>query len=294
MTRPRHAAIAQSRRKITQLVLSIFPGIDLLGRGFEAEGFCVVRGPDLIWGGDIRAFHPPRGKFDGITGGSPCQEFSRQFRGEPTGEGVEMLAEFARVIEEAEPKWFLLENVPTVPDLELPGYFIQRIDVDGRECGLKQRRCRHFQFGSGDGWPLAVTRRRLFVTDQAAAMASEGRRAGRRDWPAFCRLQGLEPIDLPGMTLSARYRAVGNGVPIPMARLMARAIAEWSETGCKALKTRVGLMPKLCECNCAREVGPNQLYALPCCRKRMQRRREALSGRDDAAAQKNGRVTVRA
>lgn len=39
-----------------QLVLSLFPGIDLLGRGFEAEGFYVVRGPDLIYGGDIRAF----------------------------------------------------------------------------------------------------------------------------------------------------------------------------------------------------------------------------------------------
>ncbi len=35
---------------MTQLVLSVFPGIDLLGRGFEAEGFCVVRGPDLLWG----------------------------------------------------------------------------------------------------------------------------------------------------------------------------------------------------------------------------------------------------
>ena len=26
-----------------ELVLSLFPGVDLLGRGFEAEGFCVVR-----------------------------------------------------------------------------------------------------------------------------------------------------------------------------------------------------------------------------------------------------------
>ena len=34
-----------------ELVLSLFPGIDLLGRGFEAEGFCVVRGPDLLHAG---------------------------------------------------------------------------------------------------------------------------------------------------------------------------------------------------------------------------------------------------
>src|SRR2546430_12673163 len=37
---------------------------------------CVVRGPDLLWGGDIRRFHPPAGKFDGVIGGPPCQLFS--------------------------------------------------------------------------------------------------------------------------------------------------------------------------------------------------------------------------
>ena len=40
------------------LILSIFPGIDLLGHAFEEVGFCVVRGPDLITGGDIRRFKP--------------------------------------------------------------------------------------------------------------------------------------------------------------------------------------------------------------------------------------------
>ena len=33
------------------LVLSIFPGIGLLDMAFEEEGFCIVRGPDLLWGG---------------------------------------------------------------------------------------------------------------------------------------------------------------------------------------------------------------------------------------------------
>lgn len=43
------------------LILSLFPGIGLLDMAFEEEGFCVVRGPDLLWGGDIRRFHPPAG-----------------------------------------------------------------------------------------------------------------------------------------------------------------------------------------------------------------------------------------
>ncbi len=31
------------------LVLSLFPGIGLLDRAFELEGFTVVRGPDVLW-----------------------------------------------------------------------------------------------------------------------------------------------------------------------------------------------------------------------------------------------------
>lgn len=36
---------------MSNLVLSLFPGFDLLGRAFEEEGFTIVRGPDKIWGG---------------------------------------------------------------------------------------------------------------------------------------------------------------------------------------------------------------------------------------------------
>ena len=31
------------------LVLSLFPGLGLLDQAFEEDGFCVVRGPDLLW-----------------------------------------------------------------------------------------------------------------------------------------------------------------------------------------------------------------------------------------------------
>lgn len=37
-----------------KLVLSLFPGADLLGMAFEQEGFCVVQGPDVIFGRDVR------------------------------------------------------------------------------------------------------------------------------------------------------------------------------------------------------------------------------------------------
>ena len=178
------------------LILSIFPGVDLLGRGFELEGHCVVRGPDLLWGGDVRTFHPPPGKFDGLIAGSPCQDFSRKRRKRqtpPTGYGLEMLSEFVRVALEAQPDWWLLENVPTVPDVQVPGYVVQRLDLNARECGSAQDRLRHFQFGSRQG--LILVPRRAPVTgsvSQKTVLATEGRRKHRRGWVEFCQLQGQD------------------------------------------------------------------------------------------------------
>ena len=95
------------------LVLSLFPGIGILDRAFEEHGFCVVRGPDLLWG-DIKQFHPPAGRFDGVIGGSPCQCFSRlahivRHNGYAVGENL--IPEFERVVREAQPTWFVMENV---------------------------------------------------------------------------------------------------------------------------------------------------------------------------------------
>lgn len=59
------------------LVLSLFPGIGLLDQAFEEVGYCVVRGPDLLWGGDVHVFAPPPGCFVGVIGGPPCKAFSR-------------------------------------------------------------------------------------------------------------------------------------------------------------------------------------------------------------------------
>jgi DNA (cytosine-5)-methyltransferase 1 len=248
------------------LILSIFPGIDLLGRGFELEGCCVVRGPDLLWGGNIQSFHPPANRFDGVIGGSPCQDFSAARRNEPTGYGVEMLGEFARVVTEAAPEWFLLENVPRVPDMFIPGYLTQRFDLNAQECGLAQRRARHFQFGSRHGLVVTIRREKFDGESQPICLATEGKRTMRRSWPEFCELQGL-PADfqLPGLSLAARYAAVGNGVPVPMARLVAQAIRE-------ALARTEAV--RVCACNCGRQITGRQHMALPACRKRLQRRRD--------------------
>jgi DNA (cytosine-5)-methyltransferase 1 len=257
------------------LVLSIFPGIDLLGRGFEAEGFAVVRGPDLIYGSDIFDFHCPAGRFDGVIAGSPCQDYSRARRTPPSGYSDRSIAEFQRVVTEAAPTWWLLENVAAVPDVLIPGCSHLRIDLDARDCGSRQARLRHFQFGHVAGLVPIVTRLPRLVLEHSqierCCTASEGSRPDRRTWANFCELQGLpRDFELPGMTLVARYRAVGNGVPIPMARTIAAAI--------RAAVSPVGI--RLCACGCARFVTGRQSLATAACRKRMQRRRDSAGVTD--------------
>lgn len=154
------------------LTLSLFPGVGLLDKAFEAEGFSVVRGPDLIFGGDVRGFHVPAGRFDLVIGGSPCQDFSIARRSEPTGEGVELLGHFVRLVEEAQPAAFLLENVPHVPDVQIAGYQVQRFDLRASECGGKQARLRHFQFGSRRGLILQIERQPRPGHVEPAALAA--------------------------------------------------------------------------------------------------------------------------
>ena len=250
----------------TELVLSLFPGIDLLGKGFESEGFCVVRGPDIITGGNIKDFHSIPGRFDGIIGGPPCQDFSGLNR-KPTGKGMDLLREFIRVVVETQPKWFLMENVARVPDIEVPGYTIQRFDLNARECGLNQSRARDFQFGSRDGLVLVPERRKPAAGPvKKICLASEGKNKDRRDWGDFCELQGLpRNFKLEGWSISMKYRVVGNGVPVPMARVIARAI---KEVHIRAIDVR------LCQCGCGRICTGGQRMASPACRKRVERARK--------------------
>ena len=248
------------------LVLSVFPGIDLLGRAFEEMGFCVVRGPDKIFGGDIRDFNPPAGVFDGVIGGSPCQDFSTARRTPPTGYGLEMLEEYKRVIDQAKPTWWLLENVRSVPDVKIPGYSWQRVDLKASDCGSEQQRLRHFQFGDRDGALINPLRKITKKVMHRAALATEGSRADRRGWSNFCRLQGLpDDFDLPGFTRRGKYKAVGNGVPLEMGRVIAQAVIDRSMPADGAAR---------CVCGCGRVVNGRAKHATVACRKRMQIRRE--------------------
>jgi len=238
------------------LVLSLFPGIGLLDRGFEDSGFCVVRGPDLIFGGDIRRFNPPVGRFDGVIGGPPCQDFSKARRDAPTGQGLEMIYEFKRVVLAARPVWWLAENVPGVPDIKIDGYSWQRLDLYASDFGMKQRRLRHIQFGANDGSQLVIDRQNQQGTTPTV-LASDDRLISE-----IATLQGLPmDFDIPSFTRSALVRAMGNGVPFGMALAIAQAVSH-----------RVSGVT-VCSCSCGRRVTGRQKYANGACRKRAFDRR---------------------
>lgn len=144
------------------LVLSLFPGIGLLDMAFEQEGFCVVRGPDVLWGGDIRNFHLPAGKFDGLIGGPPCQAFSTLAH-MVRANGYEprfgnLIPEFERCVAEADPRWFLMENVFAAPLPRIASYAIHSFLLDNVWLGEAQQRKRRFSFGLRGSESVDLTR----------------------------------------------------------------------------------------------------------------------------------------
>lgn len=226
----------------------------LLDRAFEIEGFCVVRGPDVLWGGDIRRFRVPAGRFDGIIGGPPCQVFSRlanmvRQNGRKSRFG-NLIPEFERCIDEGEPDWFVMEQVPAAPLPTVEGYGVHSFLLNNRQLGEKQNRVRRWSYGRRGDRRILKIDTVVFENNEYEPAATGGvltvpkiggsgkvkkTRYNRRDslplnnsklgFHYLCESQGLPPdFDLPGFTLKGKCQAVGNGVPIAMGRAIARAV----------------------------------------------------------------------
>lgn len=228
-----------------QLVLSLFPGIGLLDMAFEQGGFCVVRGPDVLWGGDIRRFHPPAGKFDGVIGGPPCKWWSSAANiAKARGQTVQpdMIPEFERCVAAAGPHWWVMENVSRAPIPSVDGYISKPILLCAADCGANQRRRRRFTFGTANGafLPveiLALRREPKHGTVTTRNLKWDKLRGRPRStnslatWSDAVEAQGLPAdflADCP-LTASGKWEVLGNGVPLPMGRAIARAVREATE-----------------------------------------------------------------
>lgn len=163
--------------------LSLFSGIGGFDLGFARAGMTVVgvceidkhaqkilqrHFPEATLHDDVRKVHYARGSVDLICGGFPCQDLSvagkrRGLDGERSG----LWFEFARIINEAEPQWVVIENVPglfssdggrdfavIIQWLAQRGYGVGWRVLDAQGFGLAQRRKRVFivaSFGSQRG-----------------------------------------------------------------------------------------------------------------------------------------------
>lgn len=245
------------------LVLSLFPGADLLGLAFEEAGFSVVHGPDAIFGRDVRGFHVPSGVFDGVIGGPPCQIFSTASAISGT-DAVDLVPEYFRLIEEAQPRWALMENVPSVirhPAIPSSWYTSVLRDWD---CGGLTSRRRLF----ASTFPIPAPPRRRGVPSHSVLASTAGKGKRKEPWqpgdagPApsvmattwkrgrsasryvadksflpgdlpvmeYARLQGAEVI---GRALDERRSSkaftvtlLGNGVPLALGRYVASYVPD--------------------------------------------------------------------
>lgn len=154
-------------------VLSLFSGIGGFDLGFERAGMSVIgmceidkyaqkiltrQFPSATLHTDVRKVSYERGAVDLICGGFPCQDLSvagkrRGLAGNRSG----LWHEFARIIDEAEPAWVVVENVPglfssndgrdfavIVDWLAQRGYGVGWRVLDAQGFGLAQRRKRVF------------------------------------------------------------------------------------------------------------------------------------------------------
>jgi DNA (cytosine-5)-methyltransferase 1 len=201
---------------------------------FEEEGFCIVRGPDLLWGGRIERFHPPAGRFDGVIGGPPCQAFSVMQGAIPQRPTENLIPEYERCVSDAAPKWFIMENVMGAPLPAVDGYTVQSVRLNNRWLGEEQNRLRRFSFGGLDLRPhLQLAALDNPVWEYAVVGGNGGPDHGRKTWgqgsqavPHMLRLQGLRGDFFTGspFTVHAQRRMLGNGVPLPMGRAIAKAV----------------------------------------------------------------------
>ena len=118
----------------------------------------------------IRKFAPEM-----IIGGSPCQDFSSAGKRDVNGDRANLTYNFANIVCEIKPKWFVMENVqritkspilPQISDqLRRCGYGLSSVVLDASLCHVPQSRSRFFLIGEFGGKQNALVD--LFKIDLA-------------------------------------------------------------------------------------------------------------------------------
>jgi DNA (cytosine-5)-methyltransferase 1 len=183
----------------------------------QFEDVTEVTGEQLITAG----FDPRNGI---ITGGFPCQDLSvAGKRAGLAGERSGLFWEIARIIQETETEWFILENVPgllssnkgqdmgivigTLADL---GYGVSWRVLDAQYFGVPQRRRRVFIVGrrNSDGYAAGKV---LFEQESLRGDLTQGRKKRKDSSRAIkespvARMRGFGDYEIDGTTSTLKAR----------------------------------------------------------------------------------------
>jgi DNA (cytosine-5)-methyltransferase 1 len=215
--------------------LSLFSGGGGLDLGFERAGFrhvasydTLVPGGDTLlanrprWHvcsgaeGDVRTvnWRPYRGELAVIHGGPPCQPFSVAGRQQGAGDERNMLPEFVRAVEQADPLAFVCENVPALAGPKFEPYLrtaflgplskhytIQMFKLSAHAFGVPQVRHRVFFVGFRD----KRTARRFLPPEptHSAAHLSGQQNPGESLWPLRRTMGVRAALGLPDVGFDA-------------------------------------------------------------------------------------------
>lgn len=100
-------------------------------------------------------------KADMIIGGPPCQDFSSAGKRDETQGRADLTYKFAEIIADAQPQWFVMENVARIRKsfvlkqsqalLKSASYGLTQIVINASLCGVPQNRKRFFLIGHLEG-----------------------------------------------------------------------------------------------------------------------------------------------
>lgn len=163
---------------------------------------------------------------DIIIGGPPCQDFSTAgLQDETRGRAALSLA-FAKIVEKVRPKWFVMENVPTMrrspsfPTIQSifkkAGYGLTCTVLDAAYCGVPQKRKRLFIIGGIDQQDGFLTDCLLSGQSDSPLSVREylGDSLGIDNYfrvPTNYQRRGVFSIDEPSMTIRGVDRPIPKG-----------------------------------------------------------------------------------